>query len=209
MVPLQQNLWRPYCLCFWAELQALQLLCSNSPSGIPRALGSLHHSVNFQTRDVGLNYCFQTAFIPVPLCREGGGLGSISFCMFGEGGEWPKFGGLALCSAKITHLLGSIFVLARTRKKPKCAAFNYTNSLIGDIAMVIHMQSSLVLDGHTLGITPPLPVTPYHEYNIVLAVQMVNVQPQSSTNTNWRSTVWFFRPGSVKIQANFFGIGIV
>ena len=31
------------------------------------------------------------------------------------------------------------FVLARTRKKPKCAAFNYTNSLIGDIAMVIHM----------------------------------------------------------------------
>ena len=60
--------------------------------------------------------------------------------MFGEGGgEWPKFGGLAHCSAKITHLLGSIFVLARTRKKPKCAAFNYTNSLIGDTAMVILM----------------------------------------------------------------------
>ena len=57
----------------------------------------------------------------------------------GGGGKWPKFGGLALCSAKITHLLGSIFVLAHTRKKPKCAAFNYTNSLIGDIAMVIHM----------------------------------------------------------------------
>ena len=31
-------------------------------------------------------YCFQTAFIPVPLCWEGGGLGSISFCIFGEGG---------------------------------------------------------------------------------------------------------------------------
>ena len=37
-------------------------------------------------RDVSLNYCFQTAFIPVPLCREGGGLGSISFCTFREGG---------------------------------------------------------------------------------------------------------------------------
>ena len=67
-----------------------------------------------------LNCCFQTAFIPVPLCREGGGLGSISFCTFGEGGEWPNFVGLALCSSKITHLLRSIFVLARTRKKSKC-----------------------------------------------------------------------------------------
>ena len=43
----------------------------------------------------------------------------------------------------------------------------------------------------------------------VVAVQMVNVFPQSPTNTNWRNTVWwFFKPGSVKIQASFW-IGIV
>ena len=36
--------------------------------------------------DVGLNCCFQTAFIPVPLCREGGGLGSISFVCLERGG---------------------------------------------------------------------------------------------------------------------------
>ena len=42
----------------------------------------------------------------------------------------------------------------------------------------------------------------------VVAVQMVNVLPQSPTNTNWRNTVWFFKPGSVKLQASFW-IGIV
>ena len=38
----------------------------------------------------------------------------------------------------------------------------------------------------------------------VLAVQMVNAKPQLSTNTNWRSTVWLYKPGSVKIQTNVF-----
>ena len=120
-------------------------------------------------RDVSLNYCFQTAFIPVPLCREGGGLRSISFCTFREGGrEWPNFGGLALCLAKITHLLGSIFVLAHTRKKPKCAAFNYTNSLIGDIAMVIytvHVVKSCPRWSHTWHYAPsPCHALPWIQY---------------------------------------------
>ena len=51
-------------------------------------------------------------------------------------------------------------------------SFHYTNSLIGDIAMVIYMLS-LVLVGRTLGVTPPLPVAPYHELH-VMAVQMMN-----------------------------------
>ena len=61
--------------------------------------------------------------------------------------------------AKITLLLGSTFVLPCTRKKPKRAAFITTNSLIGDIAMVIYMLSLLLV-----GRTPPLPIAPYHEY---------------------------------------------
>ena len=95
---------------------------------------------NFRTRDVSLHCCFQTAFIPVPLCREGGGLGSISFVRLGQGGMAQLRWAGSLLITKITHLLGSIFVLAHTRKKPECAAFNYTNSLIGDIAMHGHIH---------------------------------------------------------------------
>ena len=56
-------------------------------------------SINFRTRDVGLDCCFQTALIPVPRCREGGwGLGSIRFLrMGGRGGGGMASGGLALC----------------------------------------------------------------------------------------------------------------
>ena len=57
----------------------------------------------------------------------------------GGGMAEVRWAGTLLSKDHPLVLLGSIFVLARTRKKPKCAAFNYTNSLIGDIAMVIHM----------------------------------------------------------------------
>ena len=69
------------------------------------------------------------------------GVGSISFVRMGRG-DWPNLGGLALVGIHI---------------------FPCTNSLISDIAMVIYMLS-LVLAGQTLGVTPPLPVAPYHEY---------------------------------------------
>ena len=62
-------------------------------------------------------------------------------------------------------------------------SFQLHQQLDSDIALVIYMWSSLVLAGNTLGITPPLPVTPYHEYNIVLAVQMVNVLSRSRQRT--------------------------
>ena len=55
----------------------------------------------------------------------------------------------------------------------------------------------------------PCRALPWIPWTHVLAIQMVNVYPQSSTNTIWRSAVWFFKPDSVNIQANFFGIGIV
>ena len=59
---------------------------------------------------------FRRFLSPVPRCQEGGweAYGRV---------EWPNLGGLALSYVKITHLLGCIFVLARTRKKPKRAAF--------------------------------------------------------------------------------------
>ena len=50
----------------------------------------------------------------------------------------------------------------------------------------------------------PCRALPWIPWKHVLAIQMVNVYPQSSTNTIWRSAVWFFKPDSVNIQANFF-----
>ena len=54
----------------------------------------------------------------------GGGVGKHKLCTYRARGvtESPWAGTPSY--AKITHLLGSIFVLARTRKKPKRAAFN-------------------------------------------------------------------------------------
>ena len=70
---------------------------------------------------------------------RGGRVGKHKLCTFGAGGNGPTSVGWQ-SALKITHLLGSIFVLAHTRKKPECAAFNYTNSLIGDIAMHGHIH---------------------------------------------------------------------
>ena len=54
----------------------------------------------------------------------GGGVGKHKLCTYGARGvaESPWAGTPSY--AKITHLLGPIFVLARTRKKPKREAFN-------------------------------------------------------------------------------------
>ena len=119
------------------------------------------------------------AFIPVPLCQEGGGLGSISFVRLGQGAMAELRWAGTLFKAKITHLLGFIFVLARTRKKLECAAFNYTNSLIGDIAMHghIHVVKSCPWWSHTWRYTPsPCHALPWIH---VVAIQMVNVLSHS------------------------------
>ena len=44
-----------------------------------------------------------------------------------------------LFDVKITHFLGSIFFLARTRNETETRSLHYINRLIGDIAMVICM----------------------------------------------------------------------
>ena len=44
-----------------------------------------------------------------------------------------------LSDLKITHFLGSIFFLARTRNETETRSLHYINSLMGDIAMVIYM----------------------------------------------------------------------
>ena len=76
---------RSQCLCFCAELQALQLLRSNSPGEIPRALASTCIHVNFRTRDVGLDCCFQTTCSTMSR-RRGGPMGNISFVRMGRRG---------------------------------------------------------------------------------------------------------------------------
>ena len=57
--------------------------------------------------------------------RGGGawGVGKHKLCTYGAGGMAESWWAGTLSYAKITHSLGSIFVLDRTRKKPKHAAF--------------------------------------------------------------------------------------
>ena len=118
-------------------------------------LGLSPHCGNFfRTRDVNLVCSFQAASFLVARCREGRGGGWEAW----SGGNDRISVGWHSVIRKDHPLVGihiSIFVLARTRKKPKRAAF-----------ITIHQQLdrwSRPRWSHTWRYTP-LPVTPYHEY---------------------------------------------
>ena len=89
------------------------------------------------------------------------------------------------------------------QEETETRSFHYTNSLIGDIAMVISvLKVSSLLAVRPLSLSRPT-------MNTCTGRPNGDKYPQSSTNRNWRSTGWLFKPESVKIQANFLGIGIV
>ena len=87
----------------------------------------------------------ETAFISVLLCREGGGLGSISFCMFGEGG-WGmaelRWAGTLL--SKDHPFVGIHICPCPYQEETEMCSF-HTSSLIGDIAMIWSYTCSQVL----------------------------------------------------------------
>ena len=117
------------------------------------------------------------------------------------GREWPNLGELAPRHTQRPPTYRDPFFPRPCQKKKNRHSIHYSSScrgkhLIGDIAMVMVKFRPRWL--HSLAaIRPPLPVAPHHDF----WPSRVNVQPQPSTNTQWRSTARLFK----QIQANFGG----
>ena len=125
--------------------------------------------------------------------------------------KWPNLGGLALCHTQRSPTCWDPYLYLTEPGRNRNAQHSLHQQIDrwychGQIHVHMHAVKSRPRWPHTWRYTPsPCRALPWIH---VLAVQMVSVEPQSSTNKNWRSTVWFFKPGSVKIQASFLGIVI-
>ena len=65
-------------------------------------------------------------------------MGSISFVRMGRG-QWPNLGGVKSVICKDHPLVGVHICPCPYQEETEMRSFHYTNSLIGDVAMVIYM----------------------------------------------------------------------
>ena len=134
-----------------------------------------------------------------------GRVGKHKLCTFGAGGNGQTLVGWHSVYSKDHPLVGihicpcpyqketrmCSFQLHQQLDRWYCHAWSYTCSQVLSL-MVTH----LVLRPLSLS-RPTMNTCSGHPNGEC-------IKPQSLTNTNFRSTMWFFRPGSIKIQANFF-----
>ena len=178
-----------------AELQALQSrLFPNSASGIARALPSfMLYIFKFPVSRSRPLVSLSDNLNPFQRWRGG----KHKLCTYGAGMAKSRWAGTP-SYAKTTDLSGSIFCSPVPEKKPTQYSLlqQLPRKTVDRWYCHGHSQVSSSLAAH-LEVRPPLSVAPHHDF----WPSRVNVWPQPSTNTQWQSTVWFFK----QIQANFEG----